>query len=197
MEEDTSNPGRGGYGHALDPSGGVGEGQGHRSGGDQEGRGDRGGVGDPLTDAIIGACIEVHRHLGPGLLESAYESCLCHELALRGLGFERQRPVPLRYKGVRLECGYRADVIIERRVLVELKTVEHLRPIHVAQTATYLRLSDLEVALLVNFNVPALRRGLRRIDRKPSPISAPSPISPSKYTPATTQHRPGIQEAIS
>src|SRR4051812_13273920 len=91
-------------------------------------------------------------------------------MGLRGLTFQRQRSVPPLYKGVRLDCRYRADVVVEERVLMELKTVEHLLPIHVAQTATYLRLSDLEVALLVNFNVTALRQGLRRIDRNPSLI---------------------------
>src|SRR3954462_1968699 len=92
-----------------------------------------------LTEQIIGACIEVHRYLGPGLLESAYEQCLCRELNLRGLRFERQRSVPLLYKGVRLDCGYRADLVVEDRILVELKTVEQILPIHVAQTSTYLR----------------------------------------------------------
>lgn len=143
-----------------------------------------------MTEAIIGSFIEVHRHLGPGLLESAYEQCVCHELGLRGLAFERQKSVPLRYKGVRLDCGYRADLVVEQRVLVELKTVEHLLPIHVAQTATYLRLSDLEVGLLVNFNVTALRKGLRRIDNHPSPVSSRSPISPFKNTATNVHGRP-------
>src|SRR5262245_11505400 len=102
-----------GGGAVADPSGGAGDSGRLLSRGDRGGRGDQGGVSDSLTEAIIGACIEVHRHLGPGLLESAYEQCLCYELGLRGLAFERQRSVPLRYKGVRLDCGYRADVVVE------------------------------------------------------------------------------------
>jgi GxxExxY protein len=119
------------------------------------------------TDEVIGALIEVHRHLGPGLLESAYESCLCAELSHRGFSFERQRPLPVTYKGMHLECGYRLDVVIEDRVLIELKTVEHLLPLHQAQVITYLRLSGLPVGLLVNFNGTSLRQGLRRLTLDP------------------------------
>lgn len=117
------------------------------------------------SDEIIGACIEVHRHLGPGLLESAYEECLCRELFLRGFRFERQRPIPLEYKGVRLDCGYRIDIIVEDRMIIELKTVERLLPIHQAQVITYLKLTKLNTALLINFNVPAIKFGLRRLTR--------------------------------
>ncbi len=116
-----------------------------------------------LTDCVIGACIEIHKALGPGLLESAYEECLCHELRLAGIGFERQRPLPVSYKGVKLDCGYRLDLVVENRLLVELKSVEALAPIHEAQVLTYLKLSGLTVGLLINFNVPVLRRGIKRI----------------------------------
>jgi len=118
------------------------------------------------SEEIIGACIEVHRHLGPGLLESAYEACLCRELSLREFRFERQRSLPINYKGLRLDCGYRLDLIVENRILVELKTVERLLPIHEAQVITYLKLTGLDTALLVNFNVSVLKFGLRRLTRK-------------------------------
>jgi GxxExxY protein len=116
-----------------------------------------------ITERIIGGAIEVHRHLGPGLLESAYEECLCHELALAGLRFERQVPLPVLYKTVHLDCGYRIDVLVEDRVIVELKCVERLLPIHEAQTLTYLKLKDFRLGLLINFNVPVLMQGVKRI----------------------------------
>jgi GxxExxY protein len=119
------------------------------------------------TEAIIGACIEVHRHLGPGLLESAYAAALARELGLRGIPFERQRAVSLQYKGAPLPCGLRLDFVVYGRVIVELKAVERTLPVHDAQAITYLKLAGLEVALLVNFNVPVLRHGLRRF--VPSP----------------------------
>jgi GxxExxY protein len=118
------------------------------------------------SDEIIGACIEVHRHLGPGLLESAYKACLRHELSLRGLAFEYERPVILEYKGVLLDCGYRIDLIVNRRIILEVKAVEHLLPVHQAQVITYLKLTKLDTGLLVNFNVPAIKSGLRRLTRK-------------------------------
>jgi GxxExxY protein len=118
---------------------------------------------DPITDRIIGCAIEVHRSLGPGLLESAYEECLCYELAEAGIAFKRQVPLPVRYKEVRLDCGYRMDVVVEDRVVVELKTVEKLAPVHDAQILTYLRLSGLPVGLLMNFNVSVLKDGIRRL----------------------------------
>ena len=118
---------------------------------------------DQLTERVIGACIEIHKTLGPGLLESAYEECLCHELHLAGLKFERQRPLPVAYKGVQLDCGYRLDVVVENKVVVELKSVDALAPIHEAQLLTYLKLSGLTVGLLINFNVPVLGRGIKRI----------------------------------
>lgn len=120
-----------------------------------------------LTERIIGACIEVHRELGPGLLESAYEACVAHELALCGLRFERQIPLPVIYKGVPVPTGYRVDFIVERRVVLELKAVAQLLPVHEAQVLTYLKLSGYTVGLLINFHVPALRRGgLRRLKRR-------------------------------
>ena len=118
------------------------------------------------SEDIIAACIEVHRHLGPGLLESAYERCLACELSLRGFAFERQRPVPVSYKGVVLDCGFRADLIVADTFLIELKAVERLTPVHLAQALTYLKLTGLPVALLVNFNAPTLKDGLRRLARK-------------------------------
>ena len=118
---------------------------------------------DELSNLIIGAAIEVHRILGPGLLESAYEQCLCHELTLKDISFERQKPLPVTYKGISLDCGYRLDILVEKLVIVELKTVEHIEPIHEAQLLTYLKLSDLWLGLLMNFNVPVLKEGIRRL----------------------------------
>ena len=116
-----------------------------------------------VSEAVVGAAIEVHRHLGPGLLESAYESCLCRELELRGLSFERQQSLPVSYKGQSVECGYRLDLVVEEVVLAEIKAVEALLPIHQAQLLTYLRLTGLKLGLLLNFNVPVLTQGIRRV----------------------------------
>lgn len=115
-----------------------------------------------ITETIIGAAIQVHRTLGPGLLESAYESCLAYELRERGLVVEQQKAVPLVYKEVRLDCGYRMDLWVEHSIVVEIKSVETLAPIHEAQTLSYLRLSGSKLALLINFNVIALKDGIRR-----------------------------------
>ena len=115
-----------------------------------------------ITRAIIGAAIEVHKLLGPGLLESSYEECLCHELALRQIPFERQKPLPLEYKGIRLDCGYRLDLLVAGLVVVEVKAVEEILPVHEMQLVTYLRLGGWKVGLLINFNVPVLRQGIRR-----------------------------------
>jgi GxxExxY protein len=117
---------------------------------------------DPRTEGIIGAAIEVHRALGPGLLESAYEQCLCHELNLRGMSFRRQLELPVTYKGVKLDCGYRIDLLVSDEVVVEVKSVESLLPVHEAQLLTYLRLMNKNVGLLINFNVPVLARGILR-----------------------------------
>jgi GxxExxY protein len=116
-----------------------------------------------VTGTVIGAAIEVHRALGPGLLESAYEECLCRELSLRKIPFERQRSLPVKYKGVSLDCGYRLDLLIADQVVVEVKAVEKLLPIHEAQLLTYLRLGGWKVGLLLNFNVPVLKQGIRRL----------------------------------
>ena len=116
-----------------------------------------------LTQQIIGAAIEVHRALGPGLLESAYEACLCHELTLRRIPFECQKQLPVSYKGVRVDCGYRLDILVDGAVPVELKAVEQLLPIHEAQVLSYLRLGGWQVGLLVNFHVPVLKQGIKRI----------------------------------
>jgi GxxExxY protein len=117
---------------------------------------------DPRTSAIIGAAIAVHRHLGPGLLESAYEECLCHELHLCGLAFERQVELLVSYKGLKLDCGYRIDLIVQKEVVLELKAIERILPIHQAQLLTYMKLSGMRVGLLINFNVPLLTQGIIR-----------------------------------
>ena len=118
-----------------------------------------------MTKSIIGAAIEVHRILGPGLMESAYEECLCRELSLRQHAFKRQVALPIAYKGVKLDCGYRIDIVVENTVLLELKAVEELLPIHEAQLITYLKLSGEKVGLLINFHVPVLKDGvLRRVN---------------------------------
>lgn len=116
-----------------------------------------------LTEQIISAAIEVHRHLGPGLLESAYEECFCKELALRNLCTERQKPLPLVYKGLKLDCGYRLDIVVESKVIVELKCVNAIAPVHEAQLLTYLRLSGIKVGLIINFYTPVLKDGIKRM----------------------------------
>jgi len=116
-----------------------------------------------LTHEIIGAAIEVHKNLGPGLLESTYEECLCHELSQRGIPFERQKPVPVVYKGVKLDCGYRLDLLVADRVILELKSVEALAPIHDSIMITYLKLSEHRIGLLMNFNVQILKEGIKRL----------------------------------
>ena len=116
-----------------------------------------------LTEQIVGASIEVHRHLGPGLLESAYEECLCRELYLRNLPFKRQVSLPVVYKEVHLDCGYQLDIIVDEKVIVELKAVEQLLSIHEAQLLTYLKLGGYKIGLLINFNAALLKDGIRRI----------------------------------
>jgi len=115
-----------------------------------------------LTEVVIGSAIDVHRLLGPGLLESTYEMCLCRELALRGVSFERQKAIPVIYKGVKLDCGYRADLIVEERLLLEIKSIEQTTALQDAQLLSYLKLSGLKVGLLINFNVRLLRHGIHR-----------------------------------
>ncbi|MBL8836176.1 MAG: GxxExxY protein [Alphaproteobacteria bacterium] len=118
---------------------------------------------DPTTERVIGFAIDVHRALGPGLLESAYEECLCHELETAGVRFRRQVPPPVVYKSVRLGCGYRLDAVIEDALVLELTTVERILPIHEAQLLTYLRLGRYRTGLILNFHAPTLRSGLKRM----------------------------------
>ena len=117
---------------------------------------------DPLTDRVIGLAIGVHRELGPGLLESAYEECLCYELEQSGIVFGRQVPLAIVYKGTRLDCGYRLDIVVQRQLIIEIKSVDRLLPIHDAQLLTYLRLSGYKIGLLMNFNTFLLKEGIRR-----------------------------------
>ncbi len=116
-----------------------------------------------LTEQIIGAAIEVHRFLGPGLLESAYQACLAQEFAIRGLPFKREMPLLIEYKGATLDCSYRLDYIVGDKVVVELKAVEAILPVHQAQLVTYLKLTGCKVGLLINFNVPVLKNGIKRM----------------------------------
>jgi GxxExxY protein len=114
-----------------------------------------------LTGQIIGAAIEVHREIGPGLLESAYQMCLARELSLRDVPYEREKPLPLEYKGVRVDCGYRLDFLVDGKVVVELKAVDDIHKVHEAQVLTYLKLTSCKVGLLINFNVPVLKNGVK------------------------------------
>ncbi len=132
------------------------------------------------SEIVIGACIEVHRHLGPGLLESAYEHAVARELVLRGLRFDRQRPVHLEYKGEKLDCVYRLDLVVEDALVVEIKCVDQLLPIHRAQLLTYLRLTGLPTGLLVNFRETALKNGLRRLSLSRNFPSHRRPAAPPK-----------------
>ena len=117
---------------------------------------------DPFTGKIIGCAIEVHRVLGPGLLESTYQQCLARELHLNGIAFKLEHPLPVEYKGVKLDCGYRIDILAENRLIIELKAVEEIKGIHKAQLLTYMKLSDLNTGLLINFNVKRLKDGIQR-----------------------------------
>ncbi len=118
---------------------------------------------DALTERVIGLAIEVHRVLGPGLLESAYQECLCYELREAQLVFQRQVPLPVVYKQVKLDCGYRMDIVVAQHLVLELKTVERLLPMHDAQLLTYMRLARLPTGLLINFHAPVVKDGLRRL----------------------------------
>lgn len=118
---------------------------------------------DILTEKIIGSAIQVHRELGPGLLESTYEMCLCHELTLNGLNIERQKAIPIFYRGIKLDGGYRLDLIVENQVIVEIKTVSELLPVHEAQLLSYLKQIGGGRGLLINFNVKLLKQGIRRL----------------------------------
>ncbi|CAN5790592.1 GxxExxY protein [soil metagenome] len=146
-----------------------------------------------ISGIVIGAAIDVHRRLGPGLLESVYEACMYHELRQRGLRTGRQVQMPLMYDGVRLECAYRADMVVEDTVILELKSVERLDPIHSAQLFTYLKLSGCKVGLVINFNVPLLKDGIKRVVYQFSPSWPGRPGPPialrhsraRSHTPAT------------
>jgi GxxExxY protein len=116
-----------------------------------------------LSSRIIGAAIEVHKALGPGLLESTYEECISHELSIGGLSLERQKPLPVQYKGINLDCSYRLDVVVENAIILELKSCEKIEPIHKAQLLTYLKLCGFKLGLLLNFNVILMREGIVRI----------------------------------
>ncbi len=116
-----------------------------------------------LTGQIIGAAIEVHRELGPGLLESVYQTCLARELALRKVPYEQEKSLPVEYKGMLLDCGYRLDFVVANKVIVELKAVDKVHPVHQAQLLTYLKLTGCKVGLLINFNVPILKNGIKRL----------------------------------
>lgn len=128
-----------------------------------------------LTERILGAAFEVHSSLGAGLLESTYEVCLEYELKQRGLGVERQKELPVRYGEIVLDAGYRIDLLVESLVIVEVKSIQSIAPVHLAQVLTYLKLTGLRVGLLLNFNVPHLRDGIRRVSRSHSPSLRPSP----------------------
>jgi GxxExxY protein len=116
-----------------------------------------------ITEIIIGCAIKVHTSIGPGLLESAYEACLFYELSKTGLLIERQKPLPLVYEEIKLDCGYRSDIVVENKVVVEVKAVDALSDLHMAQVVTYLKLANCKVGLLINFNVQQLRNGLKRV----------------------------------
>ena len=131
-------------------------------------------VKEQLTEAIIGATIEVHRELGPGLLESAYSNCLAYELKSQGIDVQIEKPLPVFYKGVQLDIGYRLDLLVANQVIVEVKAVERFEPVHRAQILTYLRLTRCQIGLLLNFNVPFLRDGIRRVVLNYNESSAPS-----------------------
>jgi GxxExxY protein len=157
-------------------------------------------VENVLTDQIIGCAIEVHRHLGPGLLESVYEECLCYELSQLGLRFERQVHLPVTYKGIRLECGHKLDLVVEDSVVVELKAIDELAPIHQAQLLTYLKTSNKKVGLLINFNVQYLKNGLKRVvNRYAGPALKPQISAVSVFEPLSSSPRlsPRLRDSAS
>jgi GxxExxY protein len=118
---------------------------------------------DALSEKVIGFCIEIHKKLGPGLLESAYAECLCHELSQAAISFQREVPVPVVYKGIKLDCGYKLDIVVDKKLILELKAVEELNSIHQAQLLTYLKLTGITAGLLINFNVSVLINGVKRM----------------------------------
>ena len=139
---------------------------------------------DGISEAVIGAAIEVHRALGPGLLESAYQSCLSFELTTRGVVVEREREIPVIYKKERLDCGYRVDLVVANELIVEVKSVDQFHPVHAAQLLSYLRLSGLHVGLLINFNVSVLTNGIRRIVNAYPDVPHPVRVSASSASSA-------------
>ncbi len=118
---------------------------------------------DRLSNRVIGCALEVHRHLGPGLLESTYEQCLAHELKMADIPFKLQCPLPVQYKGIKLDCGYRIDLLVDDRIIIELKSVDRVLPIHQAQLLTYMKLSAIPIGLLLNFNVKYMKSGIKRM----------------------------------
>jgi len=118
---------------------------------------------EELSNKVIGCAIEVHRNLGPGLLESTYEQCIAHELKIEGMAFKLQYPLPVEYKGIKLDCGYRIDLLVDNCLIVELKSVENVLPIHQAQLLTYMKLSGIKIGLLMNFNVKYMKDGIKRM----------------------------------
>jgi GxxExxY protein len=118
---------------------------------------------DDLSNRVLGCAIEVHRELGPGLLESTYEQCLAYELIQAGIPFKIQHPIPVGYKKIKLDCGYRVDLFVDDRLIVELKSVEQLMKIHEAQVLTYMKLANVRIGLLINFNVQMLKKGIKRL----------------------------------
>ena len=122
-----------------------------------------GRVFSELSNKVIGCAIEVHKALGPGLLESTYQQCLCHELRLSNIGFEKEKPLPADYKGCRLDCGYRIDILVEDEIIVELKSVDELKRIHEAQILSYMKLANIKQGFLINFNVKLLKDGLKSV----------------------------------
>jgi GxxExxY protein len=149
-----------------------------------------------LTEGIIASAIEVHRHVGPGLLESAYEECLCYELAQRGLAFQRQVQIPVQYKGLKLDCSYRMDLLVEDSVIVEVKAVEQVLPVHSAQLLTYLKVTGRQIGLLINFEVPILKQGVKRIVNHfreaagTADVSAASAVRPLPAVDSTSLQNP-------
>ena len=136
-----------------------------------------------LTERIIAAAIDIHRHLGPGLLESAYEECLCYEMTKAEIQFRRQVPLPVQYKGLKLDCSYRLDLLVEETVIIEIKCVDELTKIHSAQLLTYLKAARKQVGLLINFNVPMLKQGLKRlVNHYVEPLPAPEISAPSAFS---------------
>jgi GxxExxY protein len=144
-----------------------------------------------ITEQIIGSAIAVHRELGPGLLESAYQACLAFELKQRGLPFEQQKQLPINYKGIKLECGYRIDLLVAEQVVVELKTVERLEAIHEAQVLSYLKHSGCQVGLLINFKVGLLKNGIRRLVRGFPELTPRPPRRMLYHNPEDLGWRPG------